>query len=243
MLYLIGIGLWNEKDISLRGVDACKKCEYVYAELYTAKWGGNIEILGKIVGKNITIINRRDLEEKSKDIIEKARERDIAVLMPGDPLFATTHIKLLQEAKEKNIKTEVIHSSSIYTAVAESGLNVYNFGKTVSIPSPEENFQPISYYEEIAKNKAAGLHTLILLDIEMTVQDAMKILFEIEDEKKKKVIKEDNKIVVVSRLGSKNRIIKYDTASAISKESIPAPAAIIIPSKLHFIEEEFLEKL
>lgn len=36
MLYLIGLGLWDEKDISLRGLEAVRKCDHVYLEAYTS---------------------------------------------------------------------------------------------------------------------------------------------------------------------------------------------------------------
>jgi hypothetical protein len=36
MLYLIGLGLGDEKDITLRGLEAVKKCEKVYMEAYTS---------------------------------------------------------------------------------------------------------------------------------------------------------------------------------------------------------------
>jgi len=27
MLYLIGLGIWDEKDLSLRGTEACRNCK------------------------------------------------------------------------------------------------------------------------------------------------------------------------------------------------------------------------
>ena len=35
-LYMIGIGLNDEKDISLKGLEAVKKCTKVYLERYTS---------------------------------------------------------------------------------------------------------------------------------------------------------------------------------------------------------------
>ena len=241
MLYLIGLGLWDERDISLRGIEACKECDQVYAELYTERWGGSLEVLGRIIGRPISILDRTALEENSMELIEKARERNIAILVPGDPLFATTHIKLLQEAEEELVKTRVIHSSSIITAVAEAGLNVYNFGRVVSIPMPHEKHHPTMFYDEIVKNKSMGLHTLILLDIEMHVQKGLEVLLEIEEKKKGNIVGGENRIIVVSQIGSGHKKIKYGKAKDFLKEDMPAPAAILIPGKLHFVEEEFLE--
>jgi diphthine synthase len=36
MLYLVGLGLGDEKDITVRGLEAVKKCDHVYLEAYTS---------------------------------------------------------------------------------------------------------------------------------------------------------------------------------------------------------------
>jgi diphthine methyl ester synthase len=36
MLYLVGLGLADEKDITVKGLDIVKKAERVYLEAYTA---------------------------------------------------------------------------------------------------------------------------------------------------------------------------------------------------------------
>lgn len=36
MLYIIGLGLGDERDITLRGLDAIKKCSKLYMEAYTS---------------------------------------------------------------------------------------------------------------------------------------------------------------------------------------------------------------
>jgi len=35
MLYFIGLGLYDEKDISVKGLEALKSADEVYAEFYT----------------------------------------------------------------------------------------------------------------------------------------------------------------------------------------------------------------
>ena len=37
MLSLVGLGLDNEKDLTLKGVETLKKCDEVYLEAYTSK--------------------------------------------------------------------------------------------------------------------------------------------------------------------------------------------------------------
>lgn len=36
MLYIIGLGLGDEKDITIRGLEAVKKCQKVFMEAYTS---------------------------------------------------------------------------------------------------------------------------------------------------------------------------------------------------------------
>ncbi|MEM5812295.1 MAG: diphthine synthase [Candidatus Aenigmatarchaeota archaeon] len=242
MLYLIGLGIWDETDISLKGIEYCKKSKEVFAELYTAKWGGSLKNLEKIIGKKIRVLERRDLEEKSFSLVDKAKNRDIAVLVPGDPLSATTHLSVVCEAKELGIPVKIIHSSSIFTAVAECGLSIYNFGKTVSIPSPQENFHPSSFADNIIENRKLGLHTLVLLDIGMGVAQGVEILLGIEKSVKKKIISEQ-KIVACSCLGSESRKILYRGAGELLASDLGPPAVLIIPGRLHFMEKEFLERL
>ena len=46
MLYLVGLGLYDEKDISLKGLEALKRADVVYAEFYTAcLFGGDLHSL------------------------------------------------------------------------------------------------------------------------------------------------------------------------------------------------------
>jgi len=241
MLYLIGLGIWDEKDLSLRGVEVCKKSKEVYAELYTSRWGGSLKNLEKLAGKKIRILGRSDLEENSRLLIEKAKTRDIAILFPGDPLSATTHLSLVSEALQEKIPVKIIHSSSIFTAVAECGLSLYNFGKVVSIPTPQKNFQPSCFADSILENKKLGLHTLVLLDIGMPVSQGIDILLGLEKSLKKKI--SGQKIVACSALGSEKQKILYRSAGSLISSDLEPPSVLIIPGKMHFTEKEFLEKM
>ena len=68
MICFIGLGLYDEKDITLKGVEAARGCDKVYAELYTSPWQGSLEQLGTTIGKKITLLQRPDLEENSKKL-------------------------------------------------------------------------------------------------------------------------------------------------------------------------------
>jgi diphthamide biosynthesis methyltransferase len=102
MLYLIGTGLYYLNDLPLRAIDVISSCSEVFIERYTNLNDITfIEKLKKITGKNIEVIGREEVE--SSLITDKAVDKDIALLIPGDPLAATTHFSLVEECYQKNI--------------------------------------------------------------------------------------------------------------------------------------------
>jgi diphthine synthase len=238
MLSLIGLGLWDEEDVTLKGVKVAKDADKVYIELYTSKWHGNLKKLEKTIGKKIKALKRENLEEKSGEIIKEAKDKKVVLFVLGDPLIATTHASLLYDARKVGIKTEVIHNASIYSAIGETGLHVYKFGATVTIPFPEKtgNKLPESILETIKENEKRCLHTLLLLDIVpeknryMTPNEGMKILIK------------DTEVVVFARVGSGKTLIVYGKVKdLIEKDFGEPPFVMIIPGKLHFTEKEYLE--
>jgi len=224
MLYIIGLGL-DEKDVSLKAVEALKQCSTVYCEFYTSKWG-NIASIEKLVNKKIKLLKREEVE--GNILVNEAKKNDVALLVPGDPLTATTHFQLFLDAKNAGIRCEVIHAPSIFTAIAETGLQLYKFGRTTTLV---KDFSASSPYDVIQDNKKTGLHSLVLLDVGMKIEDGMNGLI------KNKIITETEKIIVCSNLGTKKSKIEYNTANKIS---VGEPAVIIIPGKLNFKEEEAL---
>jgi len=245
-LYLIGLGLNDEKDISLKAVENLKKCDTVYVEFYTNKWHGDLKTLEKIIGKKIEALPREKVE--SEMLVEKAKEKTVALLIPGDPLSATTHLELIETAKLENIEVKIIHSSSIYTAVAESGLQLYKFGRATTLCYPEKGFAPESPYEAITENQKLGLHTLVLLDVKpdrnMTINEGLELLLKLEEKKLASAITLSSKIIACCQLGGKAQTMIYDTVeNLLKKDPTAVPACILVPGKLNFKEEEFLEFL
>src|SRR3989339_501267 len=171
MLYLIGLGLSDEKDISLKGLEAIKECDMVFAENYTANWQGSFQKLENVIGKQIQTLTRKGVE--GNFLIEMAKKQKVALLVPGDPLSATTHFQLFQDAKIAGTKCKIIHSSSVFTAVAVAGLQLYKFGRVTTLP---KDFKVQSPIEVVRVNKKVGLHSLILLDIGMELNDALTVM-------------------------------------------------------------------
>ncbi len=249
MLTLVGLGLWDEQDLTLAGLDACKKADIVYAELYTNIWNGDIRKIEKLTGKKIKVLKRPDLEEDSSKVINESKRKDVSILVCGDPLVFTTHFSLIAEARKQKIQTRIIHNASILSAIGETGLHAYKFGKSATIPMPDKNVGADSIYNTIKENKTLGLHTLLLLDVDLErkkhlkVSDAFKILSEMEKKRGEGFITEHTDAMVFSSAGSPKPVVEYGKISALSKKKFDAPAVIIIPGMLHFSEAEFLESL
>ena len=165
-LYFIGLGLNNEKDITVNGLEAVKKSDLVYLENYTSVLNCTKEQLEKFYNKKIILANRKLVESDGNEILENAKTKNAAFLVAGDSLAATTHIDLFLRAKKEGIKCHVIHNASIINAIGVTGLQLYKFGKTTSIPLENENIE--SPYDVLKGNLSLGLHTLLLLDLNPT---------------------------------------------------------------------------
>lgn len=247
-LVFVGLGLNDEKGISLNGLEEAKTAANVFIELYTSLLPDfsmkNLEVL---VGKQIHVLSRRNLEEENGKLILDAAENGKAVfLVPGDPFIATTHVTLRIEAAKRKMQTRIIHGASIISAIIGlSGLHNYKFGKTVTIPFPE-NFSETPY-KVIAQNKQLGLHTLCLLDLKadekryLTIQQALSMLKEIEGKKEQNIISDDAFAVGIARAGSNQPALKADFISELLNYDFgKPPMSLIFPGQLHFMEVEAL---
>ncbi len=248
MLYLVGLGLYDEKDISLKGLEALKSADVVYAEFYTARlFGGDLGYLENLTGADIKILQREEVEEENIPL-KNALNNKVAFLTAGDPLVATTHTDLLIEARKLGIEVRVIHSSSILSAAPGlAGLQAYKFGKVTTIPRPEENYFPHSPYEVIASNLKMDLHTLALLDIQahrdyyMTANEGLEYLLEVAQNREDEILTGDSLAVVLARAGAPEPLVHADQIKKLVKEDFGGPLhCLIIPGKLHFLEAEAL---
>ena len=83
---------------------------------------------------------------------------------------ATTHTDIILRARALKIPVRVIHNASIMNAVGACGLQLYNFGQTVSLVFFTDTWKPDSFYDRIKENADLGMHTLVLLDIKVKEQ-------------------------------------------------------------------------
>lgn len=248
-LFFVGLGLYDEQDLSIKAQKTIEKADYVFVEFYTSILAGSsIEKLKESCGKEIVVLNREETED-ANILLTKAKENTVAFLVGGDSLTATTHFDLRIRAIKQGINTSVIHGSSVITAVPGLlGLQHYKFGRITTLVRPEKNYFPLSPYDMIKENKKQGLHSLVLLDIKadknyfMTANEAIELLLKMEEQKKEKVFSTEDVICVVARAGSEEPLVKGDTIERLKKEQFGLPLhTIVIPGNLHFMEIEALK--
>ena len=248
-LVFIGLGLYDDTDISLKGLLALQHCDVVFAEFYTMILGRfDKKSLETTIGKNIAILPREETE-KGDRILTAAFQSHVGFITGGDPMIATTHADLRLRAIQQGIPTTIVHSSSITTAVPGLlGLQNYKFGRTTTLAFPEKEYFPTSPYTVIFENKKMGLHTLVLLDIQaekkryMTAKEGFELLLRMEKKLRKHLITNTTLACVVARAGAPNPLIVADNIQELQKMQFGPPLhTIVIPGDLHFMELEALE--
>lgn len=249
-LIFVGLGLYDEKDLSLRGLEAIREADTVFAEFYTSIMPGlSIRKLEEKIGKAVKVVSRRVLEEEEgKPILQETKRGKVAFLVPGDPMIATTHVDLRIRAEKLGIKTRIIHGASVVSAVMGiSGLQNYKYGRSVTIPFSEKNFVSEAPYKIISENQKRGLHTICYLDIKaeeqryMTIKEGLQVLQELEKLKKMQVITSNTLVIGVARAGSPEPTVKAGYLEEVLNHDFGAPPhTLIFPGKLHFMEAEAL---
>ncbi|XP_022858010.1 probable diphthine methyl ester synthase [Olea europaea var. sylvestris] len=268
MLYLVGLGLADEKDITLRGLETVKKCSKVYMEAYTSLLSFGLSSTGKsalenLYGKSIIVADREMVEEKADDILSEAQSSDVAFLVVGDSFGATTHTDLVVRAKKLGVDVKVVHNASVMNAIGVCGLQLYRYGETISIPFFTETWRPDSFYEKIRRNRTLGLHTLCLLDIRvkepsleslcrgkreyeppryMTINTAIEQLLEIEQNRGESAYSEDTTCVGLARVGSEDQMIVAGSMKQLLTIDFGPPLhCLVIVGDVHPVEKEMLE--
>jgi len=247
MLTFVGLGLYDEEDVTLKGVRAIRDSDMVFAEFYTSKMmGTTIERMESLYQKNVTVLSRNEIEIDPA-WLHHAIEEDVVLLTGGDPMVSTTHVDLRLRASDLGIETAIVHGSSIASAVAGlTGLQNYRFGKSATIPFPYHGRSKTVIseppYNVILQNRDNDLHTLLFLDIDpkqgfMTIPHAAELLMRVDESN----ALEDALGVGIARAGSLDAVVKCDRLLSLAAFDFGAPMhVLIVPATLHQMEAEAL---
>jgi len=246
MLTFVGLGLYDERSVTVEGRDAIRDADRVFAEFYTSKLlGATAEDLEAYHDTDIDVRDRAGVEQDPEAILRAAEEGDAVFLTAGDTMISTTHVDLRLRATERGIDTRVVHAPTAESAASGlTGLQNYRFGKATTLPfeyAHGADGVPASVTDAIDENRERGLHTLVYLDIKarndeyMTADHAADLL---ADEYP------DLLAVVVARAGSPDPLVTADRLSALATRDFGDPLhLLVVPGDLHHIEADALRDL
>ena len=252
MLTFIGLGLYDERSVTVEGREALREADRVFAEFYTSRLvGADVADLEAHHGVDVEVRDRASVERDPEPILAAAESGDAAFLTAGDTMISTTHTDLRLRAAERGIDTRVIHGVTAQSAASSlTGLQNYRFGKATTLPFPYAHGGdgvPASVVETIEANRERGLHTVVYLDIKvgtgptgpdpdheeyMTADVAADLLADGW---------RDEPEVVVARAGSPDAVVAADRLSALADREFGDPLhLLVIPGELHHVEADAL---
>lgn len=249
MLYLVGIGL-NSRQLTLEALEAIGHCSQLFIENYTSLYSqGTILELERVIGQKIVSLDRKSVEEKFDTLFKTAQKHNIGLLIFGNPLFATTHVQLLLDAKGHKMETRVIAGISIQNYLGSTGLDAYKFGRVITVVFQESHYAPESFFDFLETNSKNGLHTLCLLDIRsdenrfMTISQAVETLRKIAHKRNSKLLDEAT-LVGLYGIGNENQKIKSGNAEQLLEfKTDLLPQSLIVCGRLNEKEFEAISKL
>lgn len=244
-LHLVGLGLHDVRDITVKGLERVRGADRVYAEFYTAMLAGTgHDELCTFLEKEVHVLPREGVE--TGRLIEEARDQVVVLLTAGDPLTATTHTDLMLRCRASGVPFRVVHAPSIYAAAPGLlGLQHYKFGRTTTLVRPAQGWSPTSPFKAVQQNHDADLHTLVLLDIQahegyyMRADEGLRSLLDMARRLDAGWFDADAEVGVVARAGAPEPHVVTGPAGALAAMDHGDPLhCIVVPGGLHEVEAE-----
>jgi len=246
MLTFVGLGLYDERSVTIRGREAIRGADRVFAEWYTSHLAGaTVAELESYHDTDVEVRDRAGVERDPEPILSAAREGQAVFLAAGDTMISTTHVDLRLRAHERGIDTRIVHGTTAQSAASGlSGLQNYRFGKATTLPFPGSHGGsgvPDSVLETIDANRERGLHTLVYLDIKadrgayMTAGEGAGLLADAYG---------DDLGVAIARAGSDDPVVAADRLGALAEREFGDPLhLLVVPGELHHVEADALAEL
>lgn len=159
---------------------------------------------------------------------------------------------------------QTVPNASILSGIGATGLQLYNFGQTVSMVFFLDNWRPSSFYDRIKENRDIGLHTLVLLDIKvkeqslenmargrriyeppryMTVGQCASQMLEVEEERGEGVYGPDSLAIGAARVGGKEEKYVSGTLKQLcdADEALGPPlhSLVLLGRRGHELERDY----
>jgi diphthine synthase len=258
MLTFIGLGLYDERSITVEGREALRAADRAFAEFYTSTLvGTTVEALEAYHDTPIEVRERAGVEQDPEDVLAAAENDNVAFLTAGDTMISTTHVDLRLRAHDRGVETRVIHGTTAQAAAsALTGLQNYRFGEATTLPfayAHGADGLPASVTETIDENRERGLHTLVYLDIKVDNEAAVA---RAGDEELEEYMTADTAAgylaetypdalgVVVARAGSPDPTVAADRLETLADGAFGGPLhLLVVPGDLHHVERDALADL
>ncbi|EAQ87763.1 conserved hypothetical protein [Chaetomium globosum CBS 148.51] len=230
MLYLVGLGLSDETDITVKGLEVVKKASRVYLEAYTSILLVDQSVLESYYGRSIVVADREMVESNSDEILRDAQNVDVAFLVVGDPFGATTHTDMVLRARELGIQVRTVPNASIMSGIGAAGLQLYNFGQTVSM---------------VLENMARG-RKIYEPPRYMSVGTCAQQMLEIEEEKGLGAYGPESLAIGAARVGGKTEKFVAGTLKELcdADEELGPPlhSMVLLGRRTHELEHDFVRE-
>ena len=263
MLKFVGLGLWDERSVTVEGSEALRGADRAFAEFYTSRLvGTSLADLEAYHDATVEVRDRAGVEQHPEPILDAAAASDVVFLTAGDTMISTTHVDLRMRAHERGIETRVIHGTTAEAAASSlTGLQNYRFGKATTLPFPYVHGGddvPGSVLDTIAENRERGLHTLVFLDIKVEGSSTDRRNAERATDEREleefmsadyaaELLSEDlpeTLAVAVCRAGSPDPLVAADGLGALAERSFGDPLhLLVVPGDLHLLEADALREL
>lgn len=299
MLYLVGLGLSDETDITVKGLDVVRSAARVYLEAYTSvllvdqaalvrplpaaeprlsltcrrrattaapSWLPTAKWSSPTATRFCAGLETKTWPFSSSEIPSGMQAPQLRSCAAAHPLrvSATTHTDLVLRAGELSVPVATIPNASILSAIGACGLQLYNFGQTVSMVFFTDTWQPSSFYDRIKENRSIGLHTLVLVDIKvkelslenlargrkiyeppryMTVGQCATQMLAVEAERGEGVYGPSSLAIGAARVGGRTEKFVAGTleelCSADEELGPPLHSLVLLGSRTHELERDF----
>ncbi len=153
------------------------------------------------------------------------------------------------------------------SGIGACGLQLYNFGQTVSMVFFTDSWRPDSFYDRVKENRDIGLHTLVLLDIKvkepnleslargrivyeppryMTVGTCAQQMLEVEETRKAGVYGPDSLAIGAARVGGREQVFVAGTLQELcdADEQLGRPlhSLVLLGRRTHELENDFVRE-
>ena len=153
------------------------------------------------------------------------------------------------------------------SGIGACGLQLYNFGQTVSMVFFTDNWKPSSFYDRINENRNIGLHTLVLVDIKvkepslenlargrmiyeppryMTVGQCASQMVEVEEDRKEGAYTKDSLAIGAARVGSNTEKFVAGTLEELCTQDEqlgpPLHSLVLLGRRTHDLERDFIRQ-